>query len=564
MKNKLSQIILGIIILIAVFLRFYQLGSVPPSPDWDEAALGYNAYSILETGKDEYGKNLPIILRSFDDYKPALYAYLVIPFVKILGLNIFAVRAPAAVFGVMGVILTYYLVIELFGIRRPKFPHTKSYSGATEALALVSAFLFAISPWDLQFSRIAFEAQVGMVLNIGAVLFFLKGLRKGPYLLLSALLASLSIYVYQSEKVYLPIIFIALVIIFGKEIIKASKTYIIGAVLLGIVLCLPMIGSVFFDQGALMRAKGVSVFSDQTTVAKKGAEKLASDYARGDLLGLVLDNRRVEYVKSVVSGYISHFNPNWLFITGDIERHHAPGMGLLYLFELPFLLIGIYILIFGNYERKTKLTVFSIFLIAALPASVTSGVPHAVRTINFLPTFQIFTALGLIAAYAWVSSIKYRVLSIMPIRFILTSSFLILVIFNFVYFLNQYFVQQNYYNSESWQYGYEQAIDYIKPISGKYNAIVVSNKPPLDQSYIFFLYYLKHNPALYQKSGGTGTGGFAENHRGFDNFVFRPIEWEKEESGTLLIARPEDVKGGKVLQTINYLNGKPAIVIVEK
>src|SRR6266852_41358 len=94
------SLILIFIIIIAATLRLWQLGSVPPSPDWDEAALGYNAYAILHTGKDEYGKFLPIVLRSFDDYKPALYAYLVIPSVQIFGLNLFAVRFPSAVFGV--------------------------------------------------------------------------------------------------------------------------------------------------------------------------------------------------------------------------------------------------------------------------------------------------------------------------------------------------------------------------------------------------------------------------------------------------------------------------------
>src|SRR3990167_6856775 len=111
---NLKTATLLLIVLLAVFLRFWQLGSVPPSPDWDEAALGYNAYSIMQTGKDEYGKFLPVILRSFDDYKPALYAYLIIPFIKIFDLNILAVRFPSALFGVIGVIFTYLLVKELF------------------------------------------------------------------------------------------------------------------------------------------------------------------------------------------------------------------------------------------------------------------------------------------------------------------------------------------------------------------------------------------------------------------------------------------------------------------
>ncbi len=136
--------------------------------DWDEAALGYNAYSIIQTGKVEYGKSLPSVLQSFSDYKPALYAYLVIPTIAIFDLNTFAVRLPSAIFGILTVLATYFFVKELFLSRRD--------------IALASAFLLAISPWHIQFSRIAFEANVGMALNVFGVLFFLKGLKKPIFL----------------------------------------------------------------------------------------------------------------------------------------------------------------------------------------------------------------------------------------------------------------------------------------------------------------------------------------------------------------------------------------------
>ena len=111
--NKRILILLAFIIIVASILRLWQLGKVPSSPDWDEVALGYNSYSIMQTGRDEYGKFLPIILRSFDDYKPALYSYLTIPSILIFGLNVFAVRLPSAIFGILAVIATYFLVKEL-------------------------------------------------------------------------------------------------------------------------------------------------------------------------------------------------------------------------------------------------------------------------------------------------------------------------------------------------------------------------------------------------------------------------------------------------------------------
>src|SRR3989344_3496317 len=112
-KKIIIILLLTIIIVIASVLRLWQLGQVPISPDLDEAALGYNAYSILQTGRDEYGKFLPIVLRSFDDYKPALYSYLTIPSILIFGLNVFAVRLPSAIFGILTVLATFFLVKEL-------------------------------------------------------------------------------------------------------------------------------------------------------------------------------------------------------------------------------------------------------------------------------------------------------------------------------------------------------------------------------------------------------------------------------------------------------------------
>ena len=553
----MSKYSFWIIIGIAVVLRFWQLGNVPPSPDWDEASLGYNAYSIMQTGRDEYGKFLPVILRSFDDYKPGLYAYLVIPFIRLIDLNIIAVRLPSAIFGVLAVIGTYLLVKDLFNKSHLSLRYPASN------VALLTSLLLALSPWHLQFSRIAFEAQVGLSLNIFSILFFVKGLKKGIYLIPSAIFASASIYMYQSEKVYLPILFFVLALIYWKDLANVPKKALASAVLLGAILCLPMLFALFSDQSALMRARGVSVFSDQTQFLRRNALKYADDVERGDIIGMLVDNRRVEYAKAIVAGYISHFNFNWLFITGDIERHHAPNMGLLYLFELPLLLIGIYQLAFGHFSKKTKLTIFAIFLIAPIPASITSGVPHAVRTINFLPTFQIFVALGVLAAASFISNIKYQIAKI-HIKYLIFTLYILFLIFNFSYFINQYFVQQNYYHSESWQYGWKEAVDYVSPIKDKYDSIVITNDRPLDQSYIFFLYYLKYDPNKYQSEGGTRTGGFKEEHK-FDKFEFRTIDWNREQSGNLYIGRPEDFPQDiKALKKINYLNGVPAILIVEK
>lgn len=528
-----------LLILVASILRLVAFGAVPPSPDWDEAALGYNAYSILHTGKDEYGQFLPVVLRSFDDYKPALYSYLIIPFLFVFGLSIQAVRMPSVLFGVATVVAVFFLFEHLFNNKK---------------LSFLIAFLLAISPWHIQFSRIGFESNVGLALNVFGILFFLKGLKKPYFLFLSIISFCASVYVYQSEKVFSPLMLLLLVIIFWKDIWKISKKYLTATVLLGAILVLPMGLYLLTNPNALARAKGVSVFADNTQIAQTTL-RLGIDFKNHDYLGVAMDNRRVIFAREVVANYLSHFDLKWLFITGDVSRHHAPFMGLLYFWELPFLLVGFYYFLFSKYDKRVKLLIFGWFFLAPLPAAVTTGVPHAVRTLNFLPTWQLFTAFGLFGLFALFKTkwMKYGFISIVMVA----------ALFNFAYYLDQYFVQQNYYNSQDWQYGYQQAVPFVASYPAQH--IVVSNQPPLDQSYIFFLFYLKYNPALYQAETKDVSGGFREDHH-FGKYEFRPIDWGKEakDSNMLYVGRPEDFPTNvHVVKTVNYLNGKPAIEVVK-
>ena len=157
------KIIVALVILIAVFLRLHNLSSVPPSASLDEASIGWNAYSILKTGGDEYGTKFPMLLRAYDDWRPALYVYLVIPFVKLVGLNVLAVRLPSFILSITTVLATYFLVHELTRISKIRIN--------ANMLGLLSAFLLAISPWHIYISRLGHEANAGLAFIIFAILF---------------------------------------------------------------------------------------------------------------------------------------------------------------------------------------------------------------------------------------------------------------------------------------------------------------------------------------------------------------------------------------------------------
>ncbi|OGH12310.1 MAG: hypothetical protein A2776_01945 [Candidatus Levybacteria bacterium RIFCSPHIGHO2_01_FULL_40_10] len=552
MKLKSVFIVLAAILVLSALLRLFLLGGVPPSPDWDEVAIGYDAYSIIHNGRDQFGKFLPVVLRSFDDYKPALYAYLTIPSIIVFGLNTFAVRFPSAVSGIFLVLVVFYLIRELF----------KDYK-YRDQLSLLTALFLGISPWSIQFSRVGFESNVGVLINATMVLFFLKGLKNHYFLYLAATCAGLGQYIYQSDRVFTPLLALLLVAIYWKKLVLLPKKSLIISVVLGIIVVLPMVFYIFTDSSALLRVKGTSVFSYQTEILKNEIPKIERNIQNKDYLGLILNNRRVVYAKAIVAGYLSHFDPNWLFIRGDIARHHAPNFGLLYLFELPLILIGIYFLLFGKFDPRTKILLSLWFLAVPIPASITTGVPHAVRTLNFLPLWQIFAAIGSLVALHFLSNLKFKVLSV-SLKYLIYPILAVIVLFNISYYFNQYFVQLNYYDSADWQYGYKQAIDVVKAEGHKYKKIVISDVQPMDKSYMFLLFYLGYDPIKYQEYGAKTSGAF-NVHQAFDKYEFRSINWAKDshEENVLYIGNPSEVpeKGAPVIKRIKFLNGKPAIII---
>ena len=382
----------------------------------------------------------------------------------------------------------------------------------------------------------------------------------------SAFFSGLSLYSYQSEKIFAPLFMLFLILIYRKELLNLGKKYLFAFILIGFLVATPMIFSILQNTDSLNRVRSTSFITD-SKFSPHTVERLALDRENDDYIGLILDNRKVAYIRQSVGAYLSHFDLNWLFVTGDLPRHHAPLMGLLYLWELPFLLIGIYALIFHHKTtKKIKILIFLWFLLAPIPASITNDIPHSVRTLNFLPTFQVFIALGLISSFLFTSNIKFKIANLPAsrqggqIKYLICVIYFLFAILNISFYLNQYFVQQNFYNSREWQYGYQEVLDYIKNEKRNYKKIVVSNQVPMDQSYIFFLFYLKYPPIDYHKEKTT-----IENHD-FDIFEFRKINWDSDKklTNTLLIGSPEDFKeNANVAKTIKYPSGEDAIKIVK-
>src|SRR3989344_6498085 len=228
MKYLKNNLIIISIITVAILLRFINLASIPVGFNDDEAAFGYNAYSILKTGMDEWGRFLPFpAFESFGDWKLVVYLYLTAISQFFFGLNEFATRFPSALFGVFAVMATYLLSKELFD----------------KKVALLAAFLLAISPWHIVASRNAFESDLLVFFITISTYFFLVGLKNKKYITFSFLGFVISFYVYRSAWVFLPL-FISVVIYSFRQQFKIPKVYLAKNLILAIILFLPHLPTV--------------------------------------------------------------------------------------------------------------------------------------------------------------------------------------------------------------------------------------------------------------------------------------------------------------------------------
>lgn len=467
-------ILLTIIVLIGFILRFYDLGNVPNSLNWDEVSWGYNAYSILQTGKDEYGNFMPLSFKAFGDYKQPTYVYLDGLPIKFFGLTPFAVRFPSAAFGTLSIIAIYFLAKEVF-----------RKENSREKIAIVASFLFALSPWSIQFSRVAYEANIAIFFIIAGSALYLFAARKNKLFLsgLGVLLLGISTYSYHSAKVFTPLLFIALTLLIAYR-------YKIGKKVCYVFIALFLLITVFWliDARTTARGRSVTFTSYQTSLLKDDLAKIQEDEGISNPLGGIFHNRRYVYLNIYLKNYISHFDPNYLFLKGDDARHHAPGVGIVYLFCLPFIIIGLYQL--AKKKNDEGLLVLFWLLAAPLASSLAVDSPNASRSLVMLPAVLLISSIGLTTAVSSFSTKK---------RYILLSLLTVGYFLNVLFYIHNYFTFTNKYHGLYWQYGYRQAVEFANQFTN--NKVYYLNS--IEQGYIFYLFYEKYDPNKYIADGGS-------------------------------------------------------------
>ncbi len=455
LTKHITWIILCLILILGFSLRFYKLESVPPSIYWDEAANGYNAYTIANYGRDEWNQVLPIYFHSFGDDKHPVHIYLTALFVKVLGLSTFSLRIPVVIFSVINIILVFFLAKILF---KDKF------------VSLCAALFLSISPYAIQFSR--FNQELSFVIFfflLGLILFF-KGLEKKNYLLiLSFICFGIDLITYHAPKIVVPPLLLLLVILYIKDLMRIKTIFIFSVIsfLLFIVIILlnpALLGTARFNQTSFDQED-----IRKTLIYKKTHNELVS---KGEIIW---------------NQYLSHFSKKYLFETGDNNRRHSTNVvGEFYKVDVLFFIIGLFVLI----RLRSKITIFLLacLLISPLPSAFVKEAPHASRAMFMLPSIVLINALGF--------SFLVNIVRKKYLKIIICLLFFIIISYEFMNYAKYYF---NKYSSDyaiEWQYGMKEIVETVQ--DPKYQQVYITDDRM--QPYIFFLYYLKPDPKMIANS----------------------------------------------------------------
>lgn len=536
-----------LIIILASILRFWDLGNNPPGLTWDEASLGYNTYSILQTGKDEYGNFLPLYLKSFGDYKPALYAYLDIPFVAFLGLSELSVRLPAAIFGVLTVILIYFFALELL---------------KNKTLAIFSAFFMAISPWSIQFSRAGFEAGVALFFNILGAYFFIRAFnqnnlsKRNILLVVSVFSLFLSTLTYQASRLFAPLLLLSL---FFLNRNRVKKDYRISLLILGLFLMI-VVGMALL--GGTKRLETLNFFAYQRSSEEVAQISKEDGLDVGSLNFQILHGEWFAYTRGLFERYLIYLSPRTYFIDGDYsQRHRVPDLGTLYYFSLLLIPLGCYFFLKMSGSPKKILLMW--LLLAPLSAVLSRDLISMLRALNLILPITLMEGAGLYLILEKIKSRKY-----LGKLILLSLSFFILA--NFLIYIDRYFIHAPKEYSKYWLYGYKQVTQKIE--ADKYRKVMMTDL--WGQPYIYYLFYKKYPPEKFQMQAKLDQNSVdVGTVRKIDNIEFGHFYWpdhRKDENslfvGTLEELPDKDVKPYKeyeILDDIYFKDGEFAFRMVK-
>lgn len=503
--SKKIFFILILFIFIGLFLHFFKINNTPPCLNADELAFSYNSYSLLKTGKDEFGEMLPLRLTSFGDYKLPFLSYLNLPFMAFFGLEkTTSLKLANAFVLVFYPFILYLFVKELFGNIK---------------IALVSSFLFSTSWLIHSFSRQLHEALLTSFLITCAGYLFLLTIKKRKIIfdVFFNVFLLLALLTYHSSRIFAVFFLFYKIILFLKK--RINYHYLIITCL---VIFIFFLTDIFYKP---TRIKNLLFFNNKGLTYK-------IDELRKNGGPRFFYNKLTISFKDLSSEYLKYFSPQFLVVDGDNNpRFGNPGLSPLTLIEYLFFFIGLYYLFYKKEKNKFFLTF--LLLISPLAGSLTWAGLSVSRS------FFMFIVLFIIISYGWINFWhKKSSYWFLLIKMAIIGVFLFLTSLNWDYYLNHY--PKKWLNQQAWQCGYKELVSYVKKNYSNFHLFYITKEsgPP----YIFFLYYLKYPPEKFQKEaflGEVDQYDFQQVEK-FDKFIFS-LDYDQNKKNMMIVGRPYQV-----------------------
>ncbi len=491
-KQRYKFLFIFLVIFIAVILRFYQLDKIPPGLLLDEASEGYNAFSLLHTGKDRYGESFPILFRSFGSYQAPLYTYLTIIPVYFFKNSIFSIHLVSAVSGVLLVIIT----IIFFNFKQ------KNKTG----FQLMEPVLVAISPWAVFFSRIGTEASLGVTLFVLSFLLFYLSLKRLFIFPIAAFILGLSTHAYYSERLTSVLFLTGFFILFRKILFANKKILFLGLIVFGITQ-LPHL--FILSSGAFTRRlTQIDYVSEQYFQGNSG------------MFHYIPFGRLIFIIREFLSHYLSYFSPRNLFFDPDPQGARSiPDISVFFGWMLIPFIFGLRWLFYNRSAPLIRMIILLV-IISPIPASLTRDPFSSIRTLTFLWGMTLIIAFGANELLKYFSSIKFKALI-----------FIIVISLSLAQLYLTYFVLLKYERFENYGSSYLELLNKIAYM--KNNRFVVDSSRELGTG-IRFAYLMEYNPQSLQKTLGSqiknkyySSFEYDEPYI-MDNIEARPIIWRED------------------------------------
>jgi hypothetical protein len=558
--RRLSMVAIVLALAFGVGVRMFRLHGVPPGLHQDEACAGYDAYSILKTGRDQHGNFLPLNQQAFDDFRRPLLTYSLIPLIEMLGLKVSTVRLGAALWGISDLVALTALAGLMLG-----------WPGAAAAAVFAAA-----SPWDMSISRVAGHAGSAAATVSIATLFFWLWLkrRRGIWLYLSAFVFGLSLYSYPVADAFTPLFLAFLALLYWHEFRDAGGQSLSAAALF-ILLAIPLAASF-----VMYPAQMTSHFQKLSLLTPARCA------------GCTITPISVRLM-TCAAGFVGYFNPSFLFVHGDRGDHwtlmHAPGFGQLLPEQAPLIALALFALVAGT-RRRTAILLLGWTVLATLPAAVIHPLGAAwAEPGKVVPTaWALFDrSTATLPMTPWVvfshPDSRHAVLAMVPwillsaLGFVtlleLTSSRRALRItlcvalaagtfFHAARFIRSYFIDYPALAAPYFQYGWEQVMEHLESPGERLQRVVIT--PRGAEPYIYVLFFGHYPPERFQTEAVVRRG---KSHRisAFDRYVFAsPASAYREmKNGTFVFSGADPIPAPPTF-SIRYPDGTIAYNILSK